>query len=335
MRLPNQRPNYSKPSLPYMKYTQQKNSKSSISPDINYDVIPFPNEFSNVIESDCHTLISTTNINKLEPLYDGDEVLPNIFEKTPTSTIHKLYLGDMADNTNHGFNKILNKLQDAPREDELEIHISGHGGYVSECMRLYNLIDSLYRGRCTTYLNFGFSANALAFLMGNERIVYDNSEIMFHSYSTGIYGTRNNIIDQFQHTDKHIQRFNDILLSPYFTEEEIELISIGKEVWMTSVQMLSKNIATGIIINGEYFDKDEYFEKYDENGIIRQDWLGSKEKENSKQKDIYDYQNKIFEEAQKKVEDYIAQKDRIIEVVENIKKPTRRKTTPKKDTKGN
>jgi ATP-dependent protease ClpP protease subunit len=157
-------------------------------------------------------------------------------------------------------------------EGFLEAHISSYGGYTREGIELFNIINSAYANNSTAYLNFGYSMGALTFLMFHERVIYENSEIMFHNWVGGFGGKAADIESHFGHTKKYLRRFFRKLLKPYFTKKEIKSIEDGKEVWMNSYDMLKKGIATGIIIDGEYLSADEYFKKYNKKGKIRKSW---------------------------------------------------------------
>lgn len=239
-------------------------------------VFPFPpngGPQDNVIESDSHTLISNFFPAEMIPVEGDAGPIPGIFEKIPEFHIHKLFLNEFNDESKHGLHKIINKLQESDPVDSLELHISGHGGYVSEGIILFNLINSMYRTRSTGYLNYGYSMNALAFLFCNERIVFEHSEIMFHTYSAGFGGKRDDILSQIAHTDKHLQKFFHKTLSPFFDDDEISAMGASKDYWLNSFEMLERNIATGIIMDGEYYTREDFYKKYNKKGEIKKSYL--------------------------------------------------------------
>lgn len=231
------------------------------------------------IESDSHTLISIDIPAEMAPLQnDAGEIIQGIYQEVPATTLHKLFLSDFDDETKHGVHKIINRLQESNQHDHLEMHISGHGGYISEGLGLFNIVNSMFKERSTAYLTYGYSMNALAFLFANERIVYEHSEIMFHTYSAGFGGKRDDILSQIAHTDKHLQKFFTKVLTPFFNDEEIKQMSSNKDYWLNAHEMLLRGIATGIIMDGEYRTKDEYFEKHDKKGNVRKKWLKAQAK---------------------------------------------------------
>lgn len=248
-------------------------------------IMPMPAVSSpqdNVIESDSHTLISNFFPAEMIPVEGESGPIPDIYEQVPEYSVHKLFLNEFDDESKHGLHKIINRLQEANPNDTLELHISGHGGYVSEGIILFNLINSMYKSRSTGYLNYGYSMNALAFLFCSERVVFEHSEIMFHTYSAGFGGKRDDILSQIKHTDKHLQTFFHKTLSPFFSDSEIEAMGASKDYWLNSFEMLERGIATGIIIEGEYYTRDDFYKKYNKKGKIKKSYLKKQEKEVSK-----------------------------------------------------
>ena len=233
---------------------------------------------SNIIKSDFHTLIIEDLPEEFIPLFDEDgNMLENIFERLAPAKKYKLFISDFQDDSIHGWNKIKNVLMSGSLSDFIELHISSYGGYTTEGIELYNILNSAYQGRSTAYLNYGFSMGALTFLMCNERIVYENSEIMFHNWAGGFGGKAADIESHFGHTKKHLRRFFRKLLEPYFTKKEIKSIENGKEVWLNAYEMMNKGISNGIVIDGEYFTTETYFEKYNKKGKIRKSWIKKQE----------------------------------------------------------
>ena len=76
------------------------------------------------------------------------------------------------------------------------------------------------------------------------------------------------------HAIKTIDNYYRDQLSSFFTEDEMNMmVNHGKEFWMDSAEMMNRGIATGIIINGEYFTSETYFEKYNKDGEVKKSYL--------------------------------------------------------------
>jgi len=211
-----------------------------------------------VIESDLHTLFIKEMPDEMIPLYDENgNVLEGLWQKLSSFTSYSLFLGEFLDETNHGFNKILNELQNRKEGDELKLHISSNGGYVHEGMVLFNIVSSLFPN-ATTYLNYGYSMGALVFLFGKERVIYENSSLMIHNWSGGFYGKSYDIEAQLEHVKKKNWKFFSKIINPYLTKKEIKNIKKGGDEWFDARKMLKRGIATSIMIDGEVLTAKEY-----------------------------------------------------------------------------
>jgi len=256
-----------------MKVQAQRKPKT-----LNIPMMPqMPGNGDNIIESMEHTLISDERPSEMIPLEMDGQIVPNIFEQVEGYTLHKLFINDFGEE-GKGLHKILDRLQNGEETDQLEFHIASNGGYVSEGIQFYNVINSMYKERSTAFLSHGYSMGALLFLMCNQRIVYEHSDFMVHSYAGGAYGKREDMINQLEHSDKQLKKFFKKLMTPYFSDKEIDKINKGKDYWMDSKELLKRGIATGIIIDGEYFERDEYFDVFKKDGTKRKKPKSSKKK---------------------------------------------------------
>ena len=248
--------------------------------EIQIPMIPGPAE--DAIYADNHSLFWEVIPGSLDPLEDENGPIPKVFTKTESYTLYKLFVGDFDEHSN-GMQKITHKLQKAKPQDILEFHISSNGGVVDELLELYNLVDSMFSSRTTTFVNYGYSAGGWAFLMGRDRVVYEHSDLMFHSYTGGSYGKREDMINQLEHNDKRINRFLMGSLKPYFTKKEIKKMNKGKDYWLDSKDMLERGIATHIIVKGEVTTREDYMNPPKNKKVTAP---GSKQKPKSKGKKV-------------------------------------------------
>ena len=222
--------------------------------------IPIPGMSNNEIYAEKHSLFVEDHPSEMIPVQvdikDGEQP-PRIYEEQPPYKIFKLFIDEFHENGN-GIHRIINRLQQADPEDILELHISSRGGYVDELIQFYNLCDTLFHERVTTYLNYGYSAGALIFLLGTDRLIYEHSDIMFHSWSGGYYGKRDDMLTQMEHEDKRLEKLFMQLMKPYFSKKELKKMQSGKEFWLSPKEMLERGIATHIMVRGELLTAKEY-----------------------------------------------------------------------------
>jgi hypothetical protein len=90
---------------------------------------------------------------------------------------------------------------------------------------------------------------AIMFCIGDRRIIYVNSSLMFHNFSDGIGGKGHEMKDRLKHTIKNITAFfrgHIIGLS----EKEIQEMLNGKEFWFGAKELCERGIATHVNVNG-------------------------------------------------------------------------------------
>jgi len=101
---------------------------------------------------------------------------------------------------------------------------------------------------------------ALAFCMGNERIVYESSTLMFHDYSHIVGGKGGELESQVLHQSQSVRDFLYSITVPFgfISDEEFEKMLDGKDFWMDALEMCTRGIATHIIINGSKVLSTDY-----------------------------------------------------------------------------
>jgi len=213
----------------------------------------------NKIESLNNTLYIEETPETFEQVQVEGEFVDGLYSPVGGYKLYKLFVGDFEEDQT-GMHDIINELQKGKPNDLLELHISSYGGDITELLNLYNIVNSMYKNNCDTFLNFGYSAGAIAFLLGANRTVFEHSNWMIHSYSGLIGGKRDDMLTYMNHQDQRLTNFFQKMLSPYFTKKEIKKISKGKDIWLDSEEMIERGIATGIIVEGEYYEREEYLD---------------------------------------------------------------------------
>jgi len=213
----------------------------------------------NIIESTFHTLTWEDVPEQFFPVEVQTEngETAELFEHYPAFRRFKVFIGEFGE-TGKGLHRIFDKLHTAGFNDEIEFHIASIGGFIHETMQFVNTVDAAFGDRTTAYLDYGYSGGAMLFLACNTRIIYEHSDFMLHSYSTGWVGKRNEVLAQAEHTDKRIQKFFKQLVKPYLSKKEQKRLANGEDFWMDSDEMLKRGIATHIIKDGNLFTAEEY-----------------------------------------------------------------------------
>ena len=184
---------------------------------------------------------------------------PEMIELTPEYKRYVINITDFSEDAN-GLHKMFNKLREAGENDILELRISSNGGFVNEGIQFHNLINDVFSERCVTVLDpMGYSMGALLFVMGDYRLVYETSEIMFHNYSTGLWGKGHEILAHMKHTDKSLKNFFDSVVIG-LSEDEKERLYAGGDFWFNAREMCQRGIATSVCVGPHVFDAEQYLE---------------------------------------------------------------------------
>lgn len=132
-------------------------------------------------------------------------------------------------------------------EDEIELHINSYGGSVFASISIFNYLKSL--GKNITTVNDGICASgaSLIFMVGDARIMPENTMLMIHRASTFAWGNCNELREQADILEK---LDNSTVMANYKnhfkgTDEELMEL-IDKETWLSADECLEKGFCTEV-----------------------------------------------------------------------------------------
>lgn len=174
--------------------------------------------------------------------------------------LYKLYLGDIADD-DADMPCLFEALKEAGSKDEITIIIDSGGGYINQGLKLIHILLEKFKGRITVELNcVARSMGTLFYSIGDKRVVYPFSELMFHNYSSGSIGKGNEIVSQVSHNDDRFNAMNQYFVvdSGLLTQEEFEQLKIGADFWFGINEIVDRDMCTHV----QNFDKLMTVEEY-------------------------------------------------------------------------
>ena len=199
---------------------------------------------------------STKCGSNFEPVQVSHSLFKSENEKSSQS--FRLFIGDFQHEPEE-LDEIFFNLEQANLSDTLEIDIHSNGGYIYELQRFENLIKNIFPKRTVTYLNpYGYSAGALLFLLGDERVCFENSQIMLHNATSGYGGKFSDIKRYADFEMSLIENYIIKILSKFMSKTEIKDLLDGKEFWFDTLEMCKRGMCTQVVINSEYIDPKEY-----------------------------------------------------------------------------
>lgn len=220
------------------------------------------------LDSEYHTLFIEHKQEERISIEDA----PHHYLIMPAYKLFRIFISAFSENKK-GLHAVFNELRKADTYDRLELRINSDGGSVTEGQQFFNIILEKFSESTTTFLdNHGYSMGALLFCMGQQRVVYPYSELMFHNYTHGVWGKGENVKSHVKHTSKSLSSFfKDVIVSQGFlTKKEFKEMLLGKDFWMDCDEMCERGIATHVVIYGETITAKKYLKmlkKYDKEKI--------------------------------------------------------------------
>lgn len=132
------------------------------------------------------------------------------------------------------YTELFYTLRSAAETDLVYIHLNSSGGDFNTGLQIINNVRAS-NARVVTILEArAYSMAALIFLSGDELVVHDNCQLMFHIYSGIFAGKGNEQQAEVLAIGNWFEKVMSRLCSPFLTETEIANILKGSDLWMDS-----------------------------------------------------------------------------------------------------
>lgn len=132
------------------------------------------------------------------------------------------------------YTELFNTLRGASETDLIYLHLNSSGGDFNTGLQIINNMLAS-NARVVTILEArAYSMAAMIFLCGDELIVHDNCQLMFHIYSGIFAGKGNEQQAEIMAVGSWFEKVMTRLTSPFLTDAEIKSILKGVDVWMDS-----------------------------------------------------------------------------------------------------
>lgn len=162
----------------------------------------------------------------------------NIFAYPVPCHDYVIYLDDLSWLEDH--QERLQLIRMATPDDSIRIVINSPGGVVSIAMAYVNAMAESAASIVTHAEGQVCSAGTVLWLAGKERTVSPLTVFMFHNYQGGTYGDGANMHSQIMFEKIYFDRLIDRFYGDVLTEEEIQRIRGGGQVWMDEIQVLER-----------------------------------------------------------------------------------------------
>jgi ATP-dependent protease ClpP protease subunit len=132
------------------------------------------------------------------------------------------------------YTELFYTLRSASDTDLIYLHLNSSGGDFNTGLQIINNILASEARVVTVLEARAFSMAALIFLCGDQLIVHDNCQLMFHIYSGSFAGKGNEQQAEVVAVSSWFEKVMTRICTPFLLETEIGKILKGSDVWMDS-----------------------------------------------------------------------------------------------------
>lgn len=134
----------------------------------------------------------------------------------------------------HFYNELFYTLRTATENDLIYLHLNTSGGDFDTGLQIINNMLASEAHVVTVLEARAFSMGAFIFLAGDELVVHDNCQLLFHIYSGVFAGKGNEQQAEALAVGNWFEKFMSRICQPFLLSHEIKGILKGSDVWMDS-----------------------------------------------------------------------------------------------------
>ncbi|OWY37808.1 Clp protease [Xenophilus sp. AP218F] len=132
------------------------------------------------------------------------------------------------------YTDLLYTLRTAASTDVIFLHLNTPGGNFDTGLQIINNIGASQAHVVTILEARAYSMGALIFLAGDELVVHDTCQLMFHNYSSALIGKGNEQQAQVMASGKWFEKVMRHVCRPFLSDEELDRILKGEDIWLDS-----------------------------------------------------------------------------------------------------
>lgn len=170
---------------------------------------------------------------------EQDEPKPELFRgliryerQSPIRQISFYLSGNILES--HYYTDLFYTLRTAIDTDLIYIHLNTSGGDFDTGLQIINNMQASSANIITVLEARAYSMGAFIFLAGDEWVVHDNCQLLFHIYSGSFAGRGNEQQAEVLAVSNWFEKFMTRTCQPFLTPAEIKDVLKGSDVWMDS-----------------------------------------------------------------------------------------------------
>lgn len=134
----------------------------------------------------------------------------------------------------HYYTELFYTLRTATETDLIYLHLNTSGGDFDTGLQIINNMMASNAHVVTVLEARAYSMGAFIFLAGDELIVHDNCQLLFHMYSGVFSGKGNEQQAEALALSNWFEKFMTRICQPFLSPNEVKSILKGGDLWMDS-----------------------------------------------------------------------------------------------------
>lgn len=160
---------------------------------------------------------------------------PALRMEVTSSEFHYYISGKLDEAENYV--ELIDLLYGGRPQDTVYIHLNTPGGYLDSAIQIINAINATKSQVITVADGSVASAGTLILFSGDGIMINPFSYAMLHDGAEGLIGKLSENLKQAQFSSRFIRELCHHVYQPFFTEEEVDSILDGKDMWLTATEL--------------------------------------------------------------------------------------------------
>lgn len=146
--------------------------------------------------------------------------------------VYHIYISSQIDEACK-YTELLELFRSATANDEIHIHLNTPGGYLNTTQQIIAAMESSDAKIVTYAEGMVASAGTLILLAGFDIIINDGATLMFHYYSSGMFGKGSDLESHVNFNKKHVRRVMEKYYIGFLTPAELDDMFKGSDFWLS------------------------------------------------------------------------------------------------------
>lgn len=169
---------------------------------------------------------------------DEKTILNNwIREPKVMGSLHEFYISGEIESP-ECYVDMFDIVRHARPDDECKFYLNSCGGDLFTAIQFLRVLSESNAGITVSVEGACMSAATLLLLAADTVEITPHSSIMFHDYSSGMWGKGGDMHRQVQHERKWSETMFREVYEDFLSTPEIDAMLDGKEIWMTSDEVI-------------------------------------------------------------------------------------------------